>query len=175
MDTQFPRYEVFLQEKPGDQHRDVGSVHAPDAEMALQNARDVFVRRPECQSLWVVPARAIYSKTQHEIAGISWQSEGKDGEEYQLFSVFNKLTQTGAPTFVSEIRAPGASAALKQALSQYSRDNVALVWWVIPTEQITKSSADSSDSWFSPARDKKFRMSTEYRVLTQIRKLRDKA
>ena len=44
-DTQWPLYEVFEQERPGQPHRNAGAVHAPDPELALQNARDVFVRR----------------------------------------------------------------------------------------------------------------------------------
>ena len=36
-----------------------GSVHAADAEMALQAARDVYTRRGEGLSLWVVPSAAI--------------------------------------------------------------------------------------------------------------------
>src|SRR3989337_1551974 len=52
-DTQWPRYEVFQQEAPDRPHRHAGSVHAPDAEIALLNGRDVFVRRPACSRLWV--------------------------------------------------------------------------------------------------------------------------
>jgi ring-1,2-phenylacetyl-CoA epoxidase subunit PaaB len=40
-------------------HRHVGSVHAVDAAMALQNARDVYTRRGEGLSIWVVPSAAI--------------------------------------------------------------------------------------------------------------------
>src|SRR5262245_16462431 len=68
MDTQWPRYEVFEQERPDQPHHNAGAVHAPDAELALQNARDVFVRRPDCYSLWVAPASAIRSWTAEELA-----------------------------------------------------------------------------------------------------------
>jgi ring-1,2-phenylacetyl-CoA epoxidase subunit PaaB len=57
-------YEVFKQEREGAPFRNVGSVHAPDAEMALMNARDVFARRPACHSLWVVPDAAILRRPQ---------------------------------------------------------------------------------------------------------------
>ncbi|MBX7252345.1 MAG: hypothetical protein K1X50_10200, partial [Candidatus Promineofilum sp.] len=63
MNDQWPRYEVFKQERDGGPFRNVGSVHAPDAEMALLNARDVFARRPACRGLWVVPAAAIVAYT----------------------------------------------------------------------------------------------------------------
>lgn len=58
-DSQGPLWEVFVQPKNGDAHEHVGSVHAPDAEMALQNARDVYTRRGAVRSIWVVRASEI--------------------------------------------------------------------------------------------------------------------
>ncbi|MBL4716781.1 MAG: 1,2-phenylacetyl-CoA epoxidase subunit B [Bacteroidia bacterium] len=58
---EWPLWEVFLQPKSGAHHAHVGSVHAPDAEIALQNARDVYTRRQEGTCIWVVPAEAITS------------------------------------------------------------------------------------------------------------------
>jgi ring-1,2-phenylacetyl-CoA epoxidase subunit PaaB len=52
-------YEVFIRPRGGLDHKHVGSLHAADAEMALQNARDVYTRRGEGQSIWVVPSAAI--------------------------------------------------------------------------------------------------------------------
>lgn len=57
--TQWPLWEVFVQDQSGDAHSHAGNVHAPDAELALQNARDVYARRGQIKSLWVVPATAI--------------------------------------------------------------------------------------------------------------------
>lgn len=56
---QWPLWEVFTQAPGGKPHEHAGSVHAPDAEIALQNARDVYTRRGEAVSLWVVPSVAI--------------------------------------------------------------------------------------------------------------------
>ena len=58
-DTQWPIWEVFIQASPGIPHKHAGNVHAPDAEMAIQNARDVYTRRSEGISIWVVPAQYI--------------------------------------------------------------------------------------------------------------------
>jgi ring-1,2-phenylacetyl-CoA epoxidase subunit PaaB len=54
-----PLWEVFIRSKNGMAHRHVGSVHAADAEMALQAARDVYTRRGEGLSVWVCPSDAI--------------------------------------------------------------------------------------------------------------------
>jgi ring-1,2-phenylacetyl-CoA epoxidase subunit PaaB len=58
-DSQHPLWEVFTQANQGQPFEHAGSVHAPDAELALQNARDVYARRGEAVNLWVVPTAAI--------------------------------------------------------------------------------------------------------------------
>jgi ring-1,2-phenylacetyl-CoA epoxidase subunit PaaB len=54
-----PIWEVFIRARSGLAHRHAGSVHAPNAEMALQAARDTYTRRGEGLSIWVVPSAAI--------------------------------------------------------------------------------------------------------------------
>ncbi len=56
---ELPLYEVFIRSANGLEHRHVGSLHAADAEMAVTNARDVYVRRNEGVSIWVVPSICI--------------------------------------------------------------------------------------------------------------------
>jgi ring-1,2-phenylacetyl-CoA epoxidase subunit PaaB len=51
---QWPLYEVFVRARAGLEHKHVGSVHAVDARMAIEHARDVYTRRQEGVSLWVV-------------------------------------------------------------------------------------------------------------------------
>lgn len=54
-----PLWEVFIRSRTGLAHRHCGSVHASDPEMALQAARDVYTRRGEGLSIWVVPSDEI--------------------------------------------------------------------------------------------------------------------
>ena len=58
-ETQLQLWEVFTQKDGGAPHEHAGSVHAADAEMALQNARDVYGRRGNVVSMWVVPSVVI--------------------------------------------------------------------------------------------------------------------
>lgn len=58
-DKPTPLWEVFIRSQSGLPHKHCGSVHAADAEMALQAARDVYTRRGESVSVWVVPSSAI--------------------------------------------------------------------------------------------------------------------
>jgi ring-1,2-phenylacetyl-CoA epoxidase subunit PaaB len=59
MEADWPLWEVFVRPRNGLAHRHVGSLHAADAAMALEAARDLFTRRGEGASLWVVPSAAI--------------------------------------------------------------------------------------------------------------------
>lgn len=59
MSNEWPLWEVFIRGQHGLSHRHVGSLHASDAEHALHNARDVYTRRKEGVSIWVVPATDI--------------------------------------------------------------------------------------------------------------------
>jgi ring-1,2-phenylacetyl-CoA epoxidase subunit PaaB len=57
--TEVPLFEVFIRSKQGLEHKHCGSLHAADAQQALLNARDVYTRRMEGVSIWVVPSTAI--------------------------------------------------------------------------------------------------------------------
>ena len=59
MNNEWPLWEVFIRSKNGLEHRHVGSLHATDAKMALENARDVYTRRQEGVSIWVVESNNI--------------------------------------------------------------------------------------------------------------------
>ena len=50
----WPLYEIFIRAKSGLDHKHVGSLHATDARMAIEHARDVYTRRQEGVSIWVV-------------------------------------------------------------------------------------------------------------------------
>jgi ring-1,2-phenylacetyl-CoA epoxidase subunit PaaB len=63
---EWPLWEVFVRAKRGLSHQHVGSLHAPDAEMALRNARDLYTRRAEGVSLWVVPTAQITASSPDE-------------------------------------------------------------------------------------------------------------
>lgn len=52
--NEIPLWEVFIRPRNGLSHKHCGSIHAADEEMALQAARDVYTRRGEGQSIWVV-------------------------------------------------------------------------------------------------------------------------
>ncbi len=56
---EWPLWEIFIRPKSGLHHQHVGSLHASDSEMAIKNARDVYTRRLEGESIWVVESKYI--------------------------------------------------------------------------------------------------------------------
>ena len=64
--SNWPLYEVFLRGKRGLNHVHVGSLHAADDAMAVHHARDVYTRRGEGVSVWVVRSDAITASSPDE-------------------------------------------------------------------------------------------------------------
>jgi len=62
----WPLWEVFIRSRNGLHHRHAGSLHAADAEMAIENARDVYTRRNEGISIWVVESKYIHASNPDE-------------------------------------------------------------------------------------------------------------
>jgi ring-1,2-phenylacetyl-CoA epoxidase subunit PaaB len=63
---EWPLWEVFIRSKQGLDHKHVGSLHAADAAMAIENARDVYTRRMEGISIWVVESKYIHASNPDE-------------------------------------------------------------------------------------------------------------
>lgn len=66
MNADWPLWEVFVRSRRGLSHQHVGSVHAPDAAMALRNARDLYTRRQEGISIWVIESTKIHASSPGE-------------------------------------------------------------------------------------------------------------
>ena len=58
---EWPLWEVFIRSKQGLDHKHAGSLHAADAQMAIENARDVYTRRQEGISIWVVESKNVHA------------------------------------------------------------------------------------------------------------------
>ncbi|PSQ36600.1 phenylacetic acid degradation protein PaaB [Halobacteriales archaeon QS_9_70_65] len=80
------KWEVFRQDKKKDYHTHVGSVHAPDAEMARQYAQIMHARRKPANSLWVVPKEEI-AEVHADDAGV--EMGGTTRKEYRWATNYN--------------------------------------------------------------------------------------
>lgn len=178
MDTQWPRYEVFQQERAGQPHRNAGAVHAPDDEIALELARDVFVRRPNCLSLWVIPESAIFARTVEELEEeAATAAPDTTDAPLETYLVFQKQGQTARETYVAHagsVEGRSPTHALQVALATLSHENV-FVWWLAPARRVVQSDAGDAASWFEPAQGKRYRNHLAYPVEPIMRELKSAA
>jgi ring-1,2-phenylacetyl-CoA epoxidase subunit PaaB len=77
MSQQWPLWEVFIRSKQGLEHKHVGSLHAVDAAMAIENARDVYTRRQEGLSIWVVESKNIHASDPGEAGNLFEPADDK--------------------------------------------------------------------------------------------------
>jgi len=174
MDTQWQCYQVFDKERADQPFRNAGSVHAPDDELALENARDVFARRPECVGMWVVPERVIHARTAQELESGSNVENTNAANPETLYRVFQKQGQVARETYVvhvGEVWAVSPEAAMARAVETLPGENV-FVWWVVPSAAILESDPADRASMFDPARTKRYRNHLSYPVESILRTLR---
>jgi ring-1,2-phenylacetyl-CoA epoxidase subunit PaaB len=75
--TDWPLWEIFIRSKQGLDHKHVGSLHATDAGMAIENARDVYTRRMEGTSIWVVESKYIHAADPDDAQSLYGPAEDK--------------------------------------------------------------------------------------------------
>lgn len=73
----WPLWEVFMRSKQGLDHKHAGSLHAADAAMAIENARDVYTRRQEGISIWVVESKFIHASNPDDAESFYTPAEDK--------------------------------------------------------------------------------------------------
>ncbi|HKX80017.1 MAG TPA: 1,2-phenylacetyl-CoA epoxidase subunit PaaB [Novosphingobium sp.] len=73
----WPLWEVFIRSRGGLAHKHVGSVHAPDPELAVRHARDTYTRRLEGVSIWVVRSSDIVASDPEQAGSMFEPAETK--------------------------------------------------------------------------------------------------
>ncbi|WEK02331.1 MAG: 1,2-phenylacetyl-CoA epoxidase subunit B [Candidatus Sphingomonas phytovorans] len=77
MSRDWPLWEVFVRARGGIEHRHVGSVHAPDGDLAVRHARDTYTRRMEGVSIWVIRSSDIVASDPGKSAALFEPAEDK--------------------------------------------------------------------------------------------------
>ena len=89
---QFETYEVFSQKKRGEHHMHVGSLHAPNAEMALLFAKEQYGRRGVSVNMWVVKTADVFA-TDYEDEDIFATVPDKQYREAGVYKVVDRITK----------------------------------------------------------------------------------
>lgn len=76
-EREWPMWEVFIRSQHGLAHKHVGSLHAASSDSALQHARDVYTRRNEGVSIWVVRASNVVASSANDKAALFGPAQSK--------------------------------------------------------------------------------------------------
>lgn len=163
-------YYIFLQETENSAFENVGSVHAVDAEMALQNGRDVYARRVPCFALWAVPADSIFMRTQQQLAAAPLTAPVTESAR-ETYLICVKRKPADNPTLAGQVDAASPEDALIQARAALQFSAEPFWWWAFPLRSVTGSTPQDHEPFFAAAQSKPFRESAYYRVIGEIRKI----
>lgn len=84
-------WEVFIRSKNGLSHKHVGSLHASDAQMAIENARDVYTRRNEGISIWVVESKHLTASNPNQAESLFDPADDKVYRHPTFYDLPNEL------------------------------------------------------------------------------------
>ena len=111
MSSEWPLWEVFIRGQHGLSHRHVGSLHAPDAEMAIKHARDVYTRRNEGVSIWAVKS--------NDIVGVEPFGQGAAVRAVELESLSSPDLLRNSRRSGTHVMGASTSAAERAALHEF--------------------------------------------------------
>ena len=161
----WPRWEAFVRQNGGLSHIYSESVHAPDAETALLNARDAYLRRVEGVSLWVAPADAV----------TVWESDSEDPVptdgaplESQLWEVFVRHRRGLAHVHAGSLNATGPGDAITRARKAYVTRDEGVSVWVLPSSAVYAADPVEAEALFQPFADKDYRYPTFYNIPEEV-------
>lgn len=164
-DGGWPRWEAFVRQNGGLSHVYSESVHAPDAETALLNARDAYLRRVEGVSLWVIPADQV----------TVWESDGPKPplvdvapRPSALWEVFVRHRRGLAHVHAGSIPATGPGDAIGKARKVYVTREVGISVWVTPSASVNAADPKDAAALFEPFSDKDYRYPTYYEIPEEV-------
>lgn len=91
--NEWPLWEIFIRSKQGLDHKHMGSLHASDARMAIENARDVYTRRQEGVSIWVVESKNIHASNPTEAKSLYDPADDKIYRHPTFYNLPDELKQ----------------------------------------------------------------------------------
>ena len=164
-DGGWPMWDAFVRQNGGLSHVHSESVHAPDAETALLNARDAYLRRVEGVSLWVVPADKV-SK---------WESDSSDPARTDiaprpaaLWEVFVRHRRGLAHVHAGSMEATGPYDAIEKARRVYVTRDKGVSVWVVPAASVYAADPEDAAALFEPFADKDYRYPTFYEIPKEV-------
>ncbi|MCP4966847.1 MAG: 1,2-phenylacetyl-CoA epoxidase subunit B [bacterium] len=161
----WPRWEAFVRQRGGLAHIHSESVHAPDAETALLNARDAYLRRVEGVSLWVAPADQV----------TRWESDAPEAASKDiaprpsaLWEVFVRHRRGLAHAHAGSMAATGPYDAIEKARRVYVTHEEGVGVWVVSAATVVAADPEEAEALFEPFADKDYRYPTYYEIPDEV-------
>jgi ring-1,2-phenylacetyl-CoA epoxidase subunit PaaB len=152
---QWPQYEVFIKSRNGLEHKHSSSLHATDSQHALLLARDVYTRRQEGNSLWVVATRHISQNGAEPAADTS--------DTPRQFEVFLRLKPGLDHKHIGSVDACDGAAALHRAEAAFGHYPAGSLGGV-PSAAVLACEAEWHEPFFDAMADKTYRLPTFYQL-----------
>ncbi len=165
-DHLWSRWEVFVRPRGGVTHVYSESVHAPDAETALLNARDTYLRRVEGVSLWVIPEGAISRWDEHQ--ELPRSAAGQDASPRPLWEAFIRHRRGAQFLHAGSIVAVDARDAIARARDAFLTKTDGVAIWVAPSASIVAADPAEAEMLFEPFADKGYRQATYYDIPEEV-------
>ncbi len=159
----WPRWEVFVRPRGGVTHVYSESVHAPDAETALCNARDTYLRRVEGVSLWVVPSDAIARWE----PGDDRPRRRTEGSR-RFWEAFIRHRRGAQFLHAATIPAVDEFDALALARDTFLTKSDGVEVWVAPADEVVAADPDEAPMLFEPFSDKHYRFARFYDIPEEV-------
>lgn len=168
---QFETYQAFIQTKEGKPFEHVGTVHAPNEEMAFLFAKEQFSRRGTfCHALCVVKTELLQvSKFTDNAQDVYDTFEGSySGDTSESFEVFHLLKRGKNHKYIGNVQAKDFEDGLLAAKETYPRDKPVFNVWITKSENILMSDEEDADIW-DTLKEKKYRDAMDYRAADKIK------
>lgn len=165
----WPRWEVFVRQRGGLVRVYSESVHAPDVETAIQNARDTYFRRGEGVSIWVIPSDDLFVWEPEAADDTADDPEPGEGPgAVALWEVFVRHRRGLNHLHAGSIPAAGPGDALAGARASYVARDEGVSVWVAPSSSVHAADPDDAAALFDPFADKEYRQAIFYSIPEEV-------
>ena len=168
-DLLWHRWEVFVRQRGSLSHVYSESVHAPDVETAIQNARDTYFRRGEGVGIWVIPSEdlSVWEPEAADHTAADPVPEEATGPP-ELWEVFVRHRRGLNHLHAGSVPAAGPGAALDAGRALFVTRDEGVSVWTAPASSVHAADPDDAAELFDPFEDKEYRRAIYYTIPEEV-------
>ena len=173
---QFETYEAFVQIKEEKSLDHVGSVHAPNEEMAFLFAKEQYTRRGMfCNALCIVKTENIIASdfSDNKISIYDAFNAHPSGDITNEFEIFHLFKRGKHHRYIGTVNAKDFEDAMANSKAFYPSEKPIYNVWVINSEDILTSDDGDRDIW-ETLKEKQYREAIDYKGQDRIRAYKER-